>query len=257
MLFASRTSASGRDYRVEDLGVLWPLGTGAALCAAVVFGLFVSSPEVRARYAEAIAYIKALAKLRRDSPPDNNEIIDAFESWFTSTDDLNNARKYGRWYLRRALPTPGQPAFNEGKAQAFMELLSSRELEHHYKAYLWLCANPSTPIETLLDGALMQTHRHEWLKEKVHEPGKKAIDRYAWVMAHDMQAALTPSEQGVREPRSPGCYGNYEFHQVAQRLQSFCSEDLGGFYLDILKARLYTAPTQGRARRSARTSCRA
>ena len=46
-----RTSASGRDYRVEDLGVLWPLGTGAALCAAVVFGLFVSSPEVRARYA--------------------------------------------------------------------------------------------------------------------------------------------------------------------------------------------------------------
>jgi isoleucyl-tRNA synthetase len=80
------------------------------------------------------------------------------------------------------------------------------------------------------------------------------IDRYAWVMAHDMQAALTPSEQGVREPRSPGCYGNYEFHQVAQRLQSFCSEDLGGFYLDILKDRLYTAPTLGRARRSAQNA---
>jgi isoleucyl-tRNA synthetase len=80
------------------------------------------------------------------------------------------------------------------------------------------------------------------------------IDRYAWVMAHDMQAALIPSGQGVREPRSPGCYGNYEFHQVAQRLQSFCSEDLGGFYLDILKDRLYTAPTQGRARRSAQNA---
>ena len=80
------------------------------------------------------------------------------------------------------------------------------------------------------------------------------IDRYAWVMTHDMQATLTPSEQGVREPQSPGHYGNYEFHQVAQRLQSFCSEDLGGFYLDILKDRLYTAPAGGRARRAAQNA---
>jgi isoleucyl-tRNA synthetase len=71
---------------------------------------------------------------------------------------------------------------------------------------------------------------------------------------HDLQAALTPSEQGVREPKSPGYYGNYEFHQVAQRLQSFCSEELGGFYLDILKDRLYTAPAGGRARRSAQNA---
>ena len=35
-------------------------------------------------------------------------------------------------------------------------------------------------------------------------------------------------------------YGSYEFHLVVQKLQSFCSEDLGGFYLDILKDRLYT-----------------
>jgi isoleucyl-tRNA synthetase len=80
------------------------------------------------------------------------------------------------------------------------------------------------------------------------------IDRYAWVMTHDLQAALTPSRQGVRDPESPGFYGNYEFHQVAQRLQSFCSEDLGGFYLDILKDRLYTAPTAGHARRAAQNA---
>jgi isoleucyl-tRNA synthetase len=80
------------------------------------------------------------------------------------------------------------------------------------------------------------------------------IDRYAWVMTHDLQAALAPSEQGVRDPQSPGYYGKYEFHQVAQRLQSFCSEDLGGFYLDILKDRLYTAPAQGRARRAAQNA---
>jgi isoleucyl-tRNA synthetase len=80
------------------------------------------------------------------------------------------------------------------------------------------------------------------------------IDRYAWVMTHDLQSLLTPSEPGVRDPHSPGHYGNYEFHLVVQRLQSFCSEDLGGFYLDILKDRLYTAPATGRARRAAQNA---
>ena len=70
------------------------------------------------------------------------------------------------------------------------------------------------------------------------------IDRYALVMTHDLQRALTPSELGAKAPQSPGHYGDYEFHLVAQKLQTFCSEDLGGFYLDILKDRLYTAPAR-------------
>jgi 4-hydroxybenzoate polyprenyltransferase len=41
----------GRDYRITDLSVLWPLGVGAALSAVVVFGLFISAPETQARYA--------------------------------------------------------------------------------------------------------------------------------------------------------------------------------------------------------------
>ncbi len=80
------------------------------------------------------------------------------------------------------------------------------------------------------------------------------IDRYACVMAYDLQSVLTPSERGVRDPSVPGHYGNYEFHVVAQKLQAFCSEDLGGFYLDILKDRLYTAPADSRARRSAQNA---
>ena len=48
---AGSRSTSGRDYRVTDLTVLWPLGVGAAISAIVVFGLFVSSPETAARYA--------------------------------------------------------------------------------------------------------------------------------------------------------------------------------------------------------------
>ena len=80
------------------------------------------------------------------------------------------------------------------------------------------------------------------------------IDRYALVMLKDLQNAVVPSEQGNKKPQRSGHYADYEFHQVAQRLLSFCSEDLGGFYLDILKDRLYTAPTNSRARRSAQNA---
>jgi isoleucyl-tRNA synthetase len=80
------------------------------------------------------------------------------------------------------------------------------------------------------------------------------IDRYAWVMTHDLQRALAPSEPGVADPAAPGHYGAYEFHLAMQKLQTFCSEDLGGFYLDILKDRLYTTPAASRARRSAQNA---
>jgi isoleucyl-tRNA synthetase len=80
------------------------------------------------------------------------------------------------------------------------------------------------------------------------------IDRYAWLMTNDLQRDLTPSELGSRDPSAPGHYGAYEFHLVTQKLQTFCSEDLGGFYLDILKDRLYTAQAQSKARRSAQNA---
>ena len=49
-------------------------------------------------------------------------------------------------------------------------------------------------------------------------------------------------------------YARYEFHLVVQKLQGFCSEELGGFYLDILKDRLYTAGENSAARRSAQNA---
>jgi len=80
------------------------------------------------------------------------------------------------------------------------------------------------------------------------------IDRYAWVVTYDLQVSLASLDLGVKQPGAPGHYGNYEFHLVAQKLQIFCSEDLGGFYLDVLKDRLYTAPANSRARRSAQNA---
>jgi isoleucyl-tRNA synthetase len=49
-------------------------------------------------------------------------------------------------------------------------------------------------------------------------------------------------------------FDKYEFHTVVQKVQFFCSEDLGAFYLDILKDRLYTCGANSKARRSAQSA---
>ena len=68
------------------------------------------------------------------------------------------------------------------------------------------------------------------------------IDRYALAITQRLQDEVTSA------------YSAYEFHLVAQKLQAFCSEDMGGFYLDILKDRLYTAGNDSAARRSAQNA---
>jgi isoleucyl-tRNA synthetase len=68
------------------------------------------------------------------------------------------------------------------------------------------------------------------------------IDRYALQLTERLQQAVKRD------------YENYEFHLVAQKLQGFCSEDLGAFYLDILKDRLYTCGAESGPRRSAQTA---
>ncbi len=50
------------------------------------------------------------------------------------------------------------------------------------------------------------------------------------------------------------CYNSYQLHQIYQKLHNFCVVDLGGFYLDITKDRVYTAKTDGHARRSAQSA---
>jgi isoleucyl-tRNA synthetase len=51
-----------------------------------------------------------------------------------------------------------------------------------------------------------------------------------------------------------GHYEQYELLQVFQKISHFCSQDMGGFYLDIIKDRQYTAATDSSARKSAQTA---
>jgi isoleucyl-tRNA synthetase len=68
------------------------------------------------------------------------------------------------------------------------------------------------------------------------------IDRYALSRAAQLQTDILAH------------YEVYEFHPVVAKLQVYCSEDLGAFYLDILKDRLYTTAPKSLARRSAQTA---
>ena len=79
------------------------------------------------------------------------------------------------------------------------------------------------------------------------------IDKYALSRAAQVQAEIlgTRNAQGVFEG---GHFGQYEFHPVVSKLQLYCSEDLGAFYLDVLKDRLYTTAPKSLARRSAQTA---
>ncbi len=49
-------------------------------------------------------------------------------------------------------------------------------------------------------------------------------------------------------------YDSYQFHQIYQRMHQFCVVDMGSFYLDILKDRLYTCNASSKARLSAQTA---
>ncbi len=68
------------------------------------------------------------------------------------------------------------------------------------------------------------------------------IDRWAVARAAQLQAEILAH------------YEVYEFHPVVSKLQVYCSEDLGAFYLDVLKDRLYTTAPGSAARRSAQTA---
>lgn len=73
---------------------------------------------------------------------------------------------------------------------------------------------------------------NEWLE----------LDRYGLALTSQLQTQLVAD------------FDRYEFHLAVQKLVGFCSEELGGFYLDILKDRLYTSGTESHARRSAQSA---
>lgn len=69
-----------------------------------------------------------------------------------------------------------------------------------------------------------------------------ALDRFAVAKARHIQKEILDA------------YENFQFHLIVQKLHQFCVADMGGFYLDIIKDRQYTMPTNSCGRRSAQTA---
>jgi isoleucyl-tRNA synthetase len=97
-------------------------------------------------------------------------------------------------------------------------------------------------IRNTLRFLLANTGDFDIAKDAVPVAEMVEIDRYALALAAKLQEGTVAD------------YERYQFHLVSQKLQAFCSEDLGAFYLDILKDRLYTSAPGSRARRSAQTA---
>ncbi|MBT2302377.1 isoleucine--tRNA ligase [Variovorax paradoxus] len=97
-------------------------------------------------------------------------------------------------------------------------------------------------IRNTLRFLLANTSDFDIAKDAVPRGELLEIDRYALSRAAQFQAEVLAH------------YKVYEFHPVVAKLQVYCSEDLGAFYLDILKDRLYTTAPGSHARRSAQTA---
>ena len=97
-------------------------------------------------------------------------------------------------------------------------------------------------IRNTLRFLLANTSDFDAAKDAVPAAEMLEIDRWALARAAQFQAEVLAH------------YEVYEFHPVVAKLQVFCSEDLGAFYLDVLKDRLYTTAPKSLARRSAQTA---
>ncbi len=68
------------------------------------------------------------------------------------------------------------------------------------------------------------------------------LDQWAEQQAYDVQQAVVAA------------YERHDFPEIVQRVQNFCTNEMGALYLDITKDRLYTMPTDSHGRRSAQSA---
>jgi len=79
-------------------------------------------------------------------------------------------------------------------------------------------------------------------RDAVPLTGLVDLDRWAIARTRELQQEVVAA------------YRSYDFHLIYQKVHNFCVVDLGGFYLDVIKDRLYTTPKHGLPRRSAQTA---
>lgn len=85
-------------------------------------------------------------------------------------------------------------------------------------------------------------HGFDPAADKVPAAAMVEVDRWAVCRTQQLQDEVIAA------------YRTYQFHLIYQKVHNFCSVDLGGFYLDVIKDRLYTTGAASLPRRSAQTA---
>ena len=97
-------------------------------------------------------------------------------------------------------------------------------------------------IRNTLRFLLANTNGFEPAGDLVDADNLLALDRWIVAATLDLQSELQAH------------YEDYHFHIAIQKIHNFCSETLGGFYLDVIKDRQYTTQADSLARRSCQTA---
>jgi isoleucyl-tRNA synthetase len=97
-------------------------------------------------------------------------------------------------------------------------------------------------IRNTLRFLLANTNGFNPAQDSVAAEDLLALDQWIVAQTYNLQAVLQ------------GHYEDYQFHVAIQKIHNFCSETLGGFYLDVIKDRQYTTQAGSLARRSCQTA---
>jgi len=97
-------------------------------------------------------------------------------------------------------------------------------------------------IRNTLRFLLANTSGFDPVKDVVDASDLLALDSWIVAQAYNLQHELQQ------------LYNDYQFHVAVQKIHNFCSETLGGFYLDVIKDRQYTTQHDSLARRSCQTA---
>ncbi|HEX9592219.1 MAG TPA: isoleucine--tRNA ligase [bacterium] len=188
---------------------------------------------------------------------------DQHRGWFHST--LLAALAAGGGTPYRAVLTHGFVVDGNGRKMSKSEgnVISPQEIIHQHGAEilrLWVAAEDFRDdirlspeiLSQLAEGYRRIRNTARYLLSNLYDfdPARDAvaidameeIDRYALHhLAEVSERVLT-------------AYDRYEFHTAYHAIYNYCVLDLSGFYLDILKDRLYTEAAGGRLRRAAQTA---
>jgi isoleucyl-tRNA synthetase len=188
---------------------------------------------------------------------------DQYRGWFHSSllvgVGLKNASPY------RECATNGWALDGEGRAmsKSLGNVIAPEDIIKHHGAdvlRLWTASvsfnedvRMSPTILEHLDGAyrkLRNTFRYMLGNLHGFDPAADLVP--ACEMPEIDQWILIEAEELVL--RSRVWYNDFEFHRVYNAVLEFATVDLSNFYFDVLKDRLYTSATKGKARRAAQTA---